>query len=328
MPYTILRFKKLKGGAISGCERHNERKKEIYKSNPDIDMEKSKQNYHIIEPPKYTYGRKVKDLIKESNCKTRKDSVKLVETLITASPEFMQKLSLTEQKEYFKRATDFMIDKVGKQNIISAVVHMDESNPHMHLVFCPINKENKLSAKSILGNQKSLSEWQTEYFECMHERWNELERGKSSIETKRKHIPTWLFKLSTMLDSRYEQLTKIMSNANAFNLKKTKEQVTELLVTFLPQAKRFEKELERLEPYIESLKDQINTKSKTISRLYDEKADLNKQLEDEKTNNFLELQDMKNENKKYKKLLEQVPDDVLKEIEERNKKKQRDYGAR
>ena len=27
MPYTILRFKKDKGGAIAGCERHNERKK-------------------------------------------------------------------------------------------------------------------------------------------------------------------------------------------------------------------------------------------------------------------------------------------------------------
>ena len=240
----------------------------------------------------------------------------------------MQKLSLTEQKEYFKRATDFMIDKIGKQNIISAVVHMDESNPHMHLVFCPINKENKLSAKSILGNQKSLSEWQTEYFECMHERWNELERGKSSIETKRKHIPTWLFKLSTMLDSRYEQLTKIMSNANAFNIKKTKEQVMELLVTFLPQAKRFEKELERLEPYIESLKDQINTKSKTISRLYDEKDDLSKKLDDEKTNNYLRLEDMKHEKNKYKKLLDQVPDEIIKQIEEHNKKKQRDYGAR
>ena len=37
---------------------------------------------------------------------------------------------------------------------------------------------------------------------------------------------------------------------------------------------------------------------------------------------------MKHEKNKYKKLLEQVPDDVLKEIEERNKKKQRDYGAR
>ena len=42
MAYTILRFKKYKGGAIAGCERHNERKKEAYKSNPDIDMNKSK----------------------------------------------------------------------------------------------------------------------------------------------------------------------------------------------------------------------------------------------------------------------------------------------
>ena len=102
MAYTILRFKKDKGGAIAGCERHNERKKEAYKSNPDIDMNRSKENYHIILAPQYTYSRKIKDLIKEYGCKTRKDSVKLVETLITASPEFMNKLSKGEQREYFE----------------------------------------------------------------------------------------------------------------------------------------------------------------------------------------------------------------------------------
>ena len=319
MPYTILRFKKLKGGAIGSCERHNERKKEIYKSNPDIDVDKSKQNYHIIEPPKFTYKRKVDDLIKKSQCKTRKDSVKLVETIITASPEFMKKLSLEEQKEYFKRATDFMIGKVGRQNIISAVVHMDESNPHMHLVFCPINKENKLSAKSILGNQKSLSQWQTDYFEWMHERWNELERGKSSIETKRKHIPTWLFKLSTALDSRYEQMTKLLSNANAFNVKKTKEEIMQILITFLPQTKRFEKEIESLEPYIQSLKDQISDKTDTITQLRGDKRYLEDELEDEKYKNLYKLESMQDEVKKYKKLLDQVPEDVIKDIEEKER---------
>ena len=60
MAYTILRFKKDKGGAVAGCERHNERKKEAYKSNPDIDINKSKDNYHIIQAPKYTYCSKVK----------------------------------------------------------------------------------------------------------------------------------------------------------------------------------------------------------------------------------------------------------------------------
>lgn len=159
MPYTILRFKKDKGGAIAGCERHNERKKEAYKSNPDIDITRTKYNYHIIQAPKYTYGRKIKELIKKYECKTRKDSIRLVETLITASPEFISKLSEEEKREYFERATEFMKSEIGEDRIISAVVHMDEKTPHMHLAFCPINQEGKLSAKSILGNQKSLSEW-------------------------------------------------------------------------------------------------------------------------------------------------------------------------
>ena len=44
MPYAILRFQKRKGGSVASCERHNERKKEAYKSNPDIDVERSKDN--------------------------------------------------------------------------------------------------------------------------------------------------------------------------------------------------------------------------------------------------------------------------------------------
>lgn len=120
MAYTIMRFKKDKGGAVAGCERHNERKKEAYKSNPDIDITRTKYNYHIVQAPKYTYGRKIKELIKKYECKTRKDSIRLVETLITASPEFMNKLSEKEQREYFERATEFMKSEIGEDRIISA----------------------------------------------------------------------------------------------------------------------------------------------------------------------------------------------------------------
>ena len=51
MPYAILRFQKRKAGSVAACERHNERKKEAYKSNPDIDMGRSKENYHLVAPP-------------------------------------------------------------------------------------------------------------------------------------------------------------------------------------------------------------------------------------------------------------------------------------
>lgn len=130
MPYAILRFQKRKAGGVAACERHNERKKEAYKSNPDIDMERSKNNYHLIAPPKYTYKKEINRMVAEAGCRTRKDSVMMVETLITASPEFMNQLPPEEQKAYFQTALDFISERVGKQNILSAVVHMDERTPH------------------------------------------------------------------------------------------------------------------------------------------------------------------------------------------------------
>ena len=81
MPYAILRFQKRKAGGVAACERHNERKKEAYKSNPDIDMERSKNNYHLVRPPRYTYKKEINRMVAEAGCRTRKDSVMMVETL-------------------------------------------------------------------------------------------------------------------------------------------------------------------------------------------------------------------------------------------------------
>ena len=322
MAYTILRFKKDKGGAIAGCERHNERKKEAYKSNPDIDMNKSKENYHIIHAPQYTYSRKIKELIKEYGCKTRKDSVKLVETLITASPEFMNRLSKGEQREYFERAVKFMKDEIGEDRIISAVVHMDEATPHMHLVFCPINKDGKLSAKSILGNQKSLSEWQTRYYNYMHERWNELERGKSAQETKRKHIPTWLFKLADNLDNLYNQLLKKIENINMIGMKKNKEEAINMLSEFLPKAEKFSAKVNSYKDYINELEERVLIQRKDNQELAEENLDLKEKIENKDLEISERIRLMQNQVKKYERLIKKVPEDIIEKIqkEERNRK--------
>lgn len=322
MAYTILRFKKDKGGAIAGCERHNERKKEAYKSNPDIDMNKSKENYHIIHAPQYTYSRKIKELIKEYGCKTRKDSVKLVETLITASPEFMNRLSKGEQMEYFERAVKFMKDEIGEDRIISAVVHMDEATPHMHLVFCPINKDGKLSAKSILGNQKSLSEWQTRYYNYMHERWNELERGKSAQETKRKHIPTWLFKLADNLDNLYNQLLKKIENINMIGMKKNKEEAINILSEFVPKAEKFSAKVNSYNDYINELEERVLIQRKDNRILAEENLDLKEKIENKDFEVSERIRLMQNQVNKYERLIKKVPEDIIEKIqkEERNRK--------
>ncbi len=102
MPYAILRFQKRKAGGVAACERHNERKKEAYKSNPDIDMERSKDNYHLVNPPRYTYKKEINRMVAEAGCRTRKDSVMMVETLITASPEFMNSLRPKNRKRILR----------------------------------------------------------------------------------------------------------------------------------------------------------------------------------------------------------------------------------
>ena len=46
--YAILRFAKYKGPEISGIEAHNERTKEKYASNPDIDPSRTHLNFHLF----------------------------------------------------------------------------------------------------------------------------------------------------------------------------------------------------------------------------------------------------------------------------------------
>ncbi|MDE6252825.1 MAG: plasmid recombination protein [Lachnospiraceae bacterium] len=321
MPYAILRFQKRKAGGVAACERHNERKKEAYKSNPDIAVERSKYNYHLVPPPRYTYKKEINRKVAEAGCRTRKDSVMMVETLITASPEFMNSLPPEEQKEYFQTALDFISERVGRQNILSAVVHMDEKTPHMHLCFVPITPENKLSAKAILGNQKSLSEWQTAYHERMSARWNELERGQSAMETKRKHIPTWLYKLGGRLDKQYAKIVSALSDINAFNAGKKRDKALELIAAWLPDVEKFSKEISRQSVYIDSLKEQIGQESDYAGRMRDEKYA--EELKVQKANQ--KIFELQRTNEQMGRLLRKIPPEVLEELQRtgRNKSKER-----
>lgn len=320
MPYAILRFQKRKAGSIASCERHNERRKEAYKSNPDIDVERSKRNYHLVNPPRYTYKKEINRMVKEAGCKVRRDSVMMVETLITASPEFMNSLPPEEQKKYFTMALDFIAERVGRQNILSAVVHMDEKTPHMHLCFVPITPDNRLSAKAFLGNQKSLSQWQSDYHERMSSRWDELERGQSSMETGRKHIPTWLFKMGTRLDKQYEEIVSALSDINAFNAGKKRDKALELLASWLPEMEKFSKEIHKQDSYIESLKAKIGEEADYAGRIRDEKYA--EELKVQKANQrIFELQ---KSNQQMERLLKKIPPEVLDEIKKSNKNRSKE----
>ena len=145
--YAILRFAKYKGPEIGHIEAHNERIKEKYASNPDVDTSRSHLNFHLVTPQR-KYRTEAEKQIAEAGCRTRSDSVRVVEALVTASPEFFKGKKKSEIKAYFQETLDFIREHQDPKTIISAVVHMDEKTLHMHLCFVPLTADGRLSAKA------------------------------------------------------------------------------------------------------------------------------------------------------------------------------------
>ena len=145
--YAILRFAKMKGGS-GALEAHHERSKEKYASNPDIDTAKSSRNFHIVKP-ETSYKRESDNRIDVAGCKTRKDSVRFVDALITASPEFFKGKKRAEIRAFFERAAEFISKQVGAGNIFAAVVHMDEKTPHMFRLIWMFTSFSKVTVRKL-----------------------------------------------------------------------------------------------------------------------------------------------------------------------------------
>ena len=252
--YAILRFQKCKAGGVACRDRHNERKKVEYKSNPNIDLTRSRDNYHLIEP----HGR-YKDaytsMIGKAGCKVRSNSTVLVETLVTASPELLNRMTPEEQRQFFERAATFLYERIGKENVISAVVHMDEKTPHMHLCFCPITKDGRLSAKDILGNKQALSKWQDDFFSWMAQAYPALSRGIPSYVTHRKHIPPYQFRMAKDLSKSYGRLEEALQTVTVFNAGKKREQALRIIGELLPACYKLAGQLHSTEDYIRELEE-------------------------------------------------------------------------
>lgn len=250
--YAIMRFAKYKGPEIGNIEAHNERTKEKYASNPDVDTSRSKYNFHLVKPPG-KYRAESERQIAAAGCRTRKDSIRMIETLFTASPEFFKGKKRAEIRVFFEEALHFLEQHQSKETIISAVVHMDEKTPHMHLCFIPLTADGRLSAKEIVGNKKKLTQWQDRFWEHMVKKYPDLERGESASETGRDHIPPRLFKEAVHLNRMKEQIMAILNDTNPFNKKAKLDELEALLGKYVPGAEALRTKLRKYDAAYKAL---------------------------------------------------------------------------
>ena len=297
--YAILRFAKYKGPEIGNIEAHNERSKEKYASNPDVDISRSKLNFHLVEP-KQKYRAEAERQIKEAGCRTRSDSVRVVEALVTATPEFFQGKKKSEIKAYFQEALTFIQQNQDPKTIISAVVHMDEKTPHMHLSFVPLTPDGRLSAKEIVGNKKKLSRWQDKFWEHMVKKYPDLERGESASQTDRNYIPPRLFKEAVHLNRMKEQIMALMADTNLLNKKAKTEELEALLKKYVPG--------------VEDMRTKLKKYSRAYSELREENARLEERLSSATEHSIrkkMEVQRKLGELEELRRTVEELPPEIL-----------------
>lgn len=296
--YAILRFAKYKGPEIGQIEAHNERKKEKYASNPDIDTSRSHLNFHLVHPER-KYRAEAERQIAQAGCRTRKDSVRVVETLVTASPEFFKGKKQAEVRAFFDEAVRFIERRQPKDTIISAVVHMDEKTPHMHLSFVPLTKDGRLSAKDIVGNKKKLTWWQDQFWKHMVRRWPDLERGESASETGRTHIPPRLFKEAAHLNRQRDMLMKLLGEVNPLNAKKKSAEIEALLERYIPGVERMQTQMRKYDTAYKALRA--------------ENAELKKQVDSSKESvrHRLEVSQQLQELEDLRRIVDNIPPEIL-----------------
>lgn len=194
MSYAVARMQKMKSGNLGGAYRHNERIFENH-SNKDIDPEKTHLNYELTDRDRsIPYDRQIKQYINDNKISKRalrKDAVLCNEWIITSDKAFFENMNSNQIKDFFETAKNFFAERYGNSNIAYAMVHLDESTPHMHLGLVPM-QNGKLSSKSLFGSRDQLKEFQEAFPKYLNEHGYSLQRGES--DSKKKHLETAEFK--------------------------------------------------------------------------------------------------------------------------------------
>ena len=195
---------------IAPVEQENERDENYRASNPQIDCRRTGGNYHIVKRQR-SYTQFINDKIAALDLptKVRKDAVLMCSFVVGSGGAFFKNLSLQEQEKFFAECTRFFAERYGEGNIISAIVHMDETTPHLHLNLLPI-ANGRLCAKKLF-DRKALTALQTDLYKEVGAKWN-LQRGKEG--SRAKHLDTAEFKAKKIVEQARGEADNIIAEAD------------------------------------------------------------------------------------------------------------------
>ena len=142
----------------------------------------------------------------------------MCEMLFTSDYDFFERIGEKETKRYFEESYKSICNykDLGEENILSAVVHLDDGVPHMHLVYIPVihtkdkegNDIDKVCCRDFWKGRDSYRNLQNTYYEYVTSKGFDLERGLPVEETGAKHEKIEDLKKLT----NFENTKKVLDN--------------------------------------------------------------------------------------------------------------------
>lgn len=259
MSKLVCNVAKFKGGQLYGMDIHIQRKTNNH-SNKDIDTSRSNLNYELVNGQRIEhYFTAVKKRISQGYTgkkELRKDATLACGVLISSDKNFFDNLTEEQERQFFQTAYEHLCETYGKENIISAKVHKDETTPHLHAIVVPLTKDGRLTAKELF-DRKALTTLHNEIPKKLKARGFNIERGEKNANVKRLETDEYKRlkeqnKVSVQIDPNEIMLYKIGEEKGLFGKK-------DILETQADVAKRLEQK------YIEPL-------AKELTELRTEKA--------------------------------------------------------
>jgi hypothetical protein len=330
--YNIIRTAKVKSRQqITDAAEHNFR----LRTQNNIDAKRSHLNQILVNnlqvdcKKSNSLQQKLTDYYQKLQIKERKNNVLMLEFVVSASPEFFKNNSKETIKEWVNHQVEFMKNEFGTQLQV-AVLHVDESTPHLHFM---ISTEQKTVKK--YKNQKgeffketyslNADRYDPKYLVGLHDRhaaWNKkfhLKRGERNSMSE--HITAKEFQKlindASKLDYKNAIEKMISDIGDDLSLINTKDKVQNLLLeNLLPKLNPLFKSNKALKKILEQ--DRLG-EYKQIKKLKDE---LELQLKDAKERRTLYIEAINEKAQDAKLLLELKKENDLLKSENNNLKRQ------
>lgn len=253
--FCIMRTEKRKRTDLGGIQRENTRTATEYnnKVSPGMDI------FNVTLKKSSNWLQDINNEIKAAGAKTRSNSVLALDTIYTASQNFFQGKTNQQNDDFFKDCLQFHQEHFG--HIISAVIHYDETTPHLHVISVPLTKDGRLSARDVIGNKAKMSKTQDQFFEQVGRGYG-LERGvQMDGQEKKKRITAQEWQLRQTKQEKAKELEELGA------IKHSKESARERATRAREQAEQQRAENSRLKAVEGQIRDRMEQEQTTAEQL-------------------------------------------------------------